>query len=390
MRPARTYPEQRDDVRLLVIDPAAPEGAGLRETRTPALPELLAPGDLLVVNDAATLPASLRGTDDAGRTVEVRLIAARGGWRADEDSSLSPPSSSPMRSSSVRFAAVLFGAGDWHTRTEDRPPPPELADGARLRFGALGATVGRHATLSPRLVELRFDGDGDALDADALWAALYKEGRPVQYAHLAHDLPLWAVQTVYATRPWAFEMPSAGRPLSWEILLALRRRGVRWASLTHAAGLSATGDPSIDAALPLPEAYEIPAATARAVAETRARNGRVVAVGTTVVRALEGAAQQHGGHGGQRDGIVPAGRGETDLRITPAFRPRVVDGILSGAHAAHESHFQLLAAFAGAELLAAAAAQAERSGFLTHELGDAMLVLPGALAQPHRKATSAP
>ena len=377
MRPARTYPEQRDDVRLLVIDPAAPEGAGLHETRTPALPELLAPGDLLVVNDAATLPASLRGTDEAGRPVEVRLIAARGGWRA-ETAATSPPRFSPLRSSSLRFAAVLFGAGDWHTRTEDRPPPPALAEGARLRFGALRATVGRHATLSPRLVELRFDGDGDEL-----WAALYKEGHPVQYAHLAHDLPLWAVQTVYATRPWAFEMPSAGRPLSWEILLALRRRGVRWAALTHAAGLSATGDPAIDAALPLPEAFDIPPATARAVAETRARGGRIVAVGTTVVRALEGAARQHGG-------IVRAGRGETDLRITPAFRPRVVDGILSGAHAAHESHFQLLAAFAGADLLAAAAALAERAGFLTHELGDAMLVLPGALAQPHRKATSAP
>ena len=237
--------------------------------------------------------------------------------------------------------------------------------------------MGRHANLSPRLVELRFDADGDAL-----WAALYKEGRPVQYAHLAHDLPLWAVQTVYATRPWAFEMPSAGRPLSWEILLALRRRGVRWASLTHAAGLSATGDPAIDAALPLPEAFDIPAATARAVAETRARGGRIVAVGTTVVRALEGAARQH-------DGIVRAGRGETALRITPTFRPRVVEGVLSGAHAAHESHFQLLAAFAGADLLTAAAAQAERGGFLTHELGDAMLVLPGALALPRRSTTSA-
>jgi S-adenosylmethionine:tRNA ribosyltransferase-isomerase len=372
MRPARTYPDQRDDVRLLVIDPAAPEGAGLRETRTPARPELLAPGDLLVVNDAATLPASLHGTDDNGRQIEVRLIAARGSWREDAGAS------SSIRSTAVRFAAVLFGAGDWHTRTEDRPPPPELAEGARLRFGALRATVGRQATLSPRLVELRFEGD-----SDALWASLYKEGRPVQYAHLAHDLPLWAVQTVYATRPWAFEMPSAGRPLSWEILLALRRRGVRWASLTHAAGLSATGDPAIDAALPLPEAFEIPAATARAVAETHARGGRIVAVGTTVVRALEGAAQQH-------DGIVRAVRGETDLRITPAFRPRVVDGILSGAHGAHESHFQLLAAFAGADLLAAAAAQAERAGFLTHELGDSMLVLPGSLAEASRKATSAP
>src|SRR3954469_19562028 len=126
MRPARTYPEQRDDVRLLVIDPAAPDGAGLRETRTPALPDLLAPGDLLVVNDAATLPASLRGFDEAGRPVEARLIAARGGWRSDAGSSAQ--SRTPLRFAPLRFAAVLFGAGDWHTRTEDRPPPPDLPD----------------------------------------------------------------------------------------------------------------------------------------------------------------------------------------------------------------------------------------------------------------------
>jgi S-adenosylmethionine:tRNA ribosyltransferase-isomerase len=350
MKPATTYPERRDDVRLLVIDPTfplAPAEAALRETRTPALADFLAAGDLLVVNDAATVPASLRGRDAAGNEIEARLIAARG---AD------------------RFRAVLLGAGDWHRRTEDRPPPATLPVGARLRFGALDAEIVARADVSPRLVELRFDASGDAL-----WAALYREGRPVQYSYLAHDLPLWALQTVYAARPWAFEMPSAGRPLSWEILLALRRKGVRWASLTHAAGLSATGDPAIDAALPLDERFEIPAATVSAIVETRARDGRVVAVGTTVVRALEGAAAGNGG-------VLRAGPGETDLVITPAFRPRVVDGILSGAHAAHESHFSLLAAFAGPELLSAAAAHAERAGFLTHELGDSMLVLPGALA----------
>jgi len=352
VKPATTYPDRRDDVRLLVVDPLTP-GESLRETRTTALPDFFAPGDLLVVNDAATVPASLRGRDAAGNEIEARLIAARA-----ED----------------RFGAVLFGAGDWHQRTEDRPPPPALSIGARLRFGALDAEIVARAAASPRLVELRF-----AVGGDALWAALYRAGRPVQYSYLAHDLPLWAVQTVYAARPWAFEMPSAGRPLSWEILLALRRKGVRWASLTHAAGLSSTGDPAIDAALPLAERFDIPAATVRAVAETRARGGRVVAVGTTVVRALEGAAARAGGE-------LRAGAGETDLVITPAFRPRVVDGILSGAHAAHESHFSLLAAFAGPERLAAAAAHAERAGFLTHELGDSMLVLPGALAPAARAA----
>ena len=352
MKAATTYPPRRDDVRLLVIDPRAAADAALLETRTPALPDLLAAGDLLIVNDAATLPASLRGHDDAGNEVEARLLAAR---------------------ANDRFTAVLFGAGDWHQRTEDRPPPAPLPVGARLRFGSLAAEIVARAPASPRLVDLRF-----AIAGDALWAALYREGRPIQYSYLAHDLPLWAVQTVYAARPWAFEMPSAGRPLSWEILLALRRRGVRWASLTHAAGLSATGDPAIDDALPTTERYEIPAATVRAVTETRAAAGRIIAVGTTVVRALEGAALNEGG--------LHAGEGETNLIIRSAFRPRIVDGILSGAHAAHESHFSLLTAFAGPALLAAAATHAERAGFLTHELGDSMLVLPGALAARDRRA----
>jgi S-adenosylmethionine:tRNA ribosyltransferase-isomerase len=340
--PARTYPARRDDVRLLVVDPAA---GVFREARTPALPAFFAAGDLLVVNDAATLPGSLRGHDAAGHELEARLVSSRG---------------------QGRFRAVLFGPGDWRQRTEDRPPPPDVPVGARLRFGSLEAEVVGREPPSSRLIDLRFTVDGGAL-----WAALYREGRPVQYSYLAHELPLWAVQTTYAARPWAFEMPSAGRPLSWEILLALRRKGVRWASLTHAAGLSSTGDPALDAALPLPERYEIPAATAAAVAATRAAGGRVVAVGTTVVRALEGAAAA--------DGTLRPGAGETDLLVTPAHRPRVVDGILSGTHAAAESHFALLGAFAPAGLLAAAAAYADEHGFLTHELGDSTLILRGAL-----------
>jgi S-adenosylmethionine:tRNA ribosyltransferase-isomerase len=347
VKPATTYPERRDDVRLLIMDPAAPAPARMLETRTRALADFLAAGDLLVVNDAATLPASLAGHDGNGHPIEARLVAAHGDGR---------------------FSAVLFGAGDWRQRTEDRPPPPPIPIGGRVHFQGLAAELIGRAAASPRLVDLRFDRQGDAL-----WAALYRQGRPIQYSYLAHELPLWAVQTVYAARPWAFEMPSAGRPLSWEILLAMRRKDVRLASVTHAAGLSSTGDPSLDAALPLAERFEIPAETVAAIADTRRRGGRVVAVGTTVVRALEGAVAA------APDGVLRAGSGVTDLIVTPDFRPRVVDGILSGAHAANESHFSLLAAFAGPALIAAAGEYAERAGFLTHELGDSMLVLPGAL-----------
>jgi len=346
VRAARSYPARRDDVRLLVVD--ASRGS-VRESRTTYLPALLSAGDLLIVNDAATIPASLSGRTAAGEPVEARLIA--------ED----------LERAAGHFWAVLLGAGDWRQRTEDRPPPPAVAPGDRLQLGQLEAEVVARSPLSRRLVALRLlAGAGGP---DAVWAALYREGRPVQYSYLAHELPLWAVQTVYAGRPWAFEMPSAGRPLSWEILLGLRQKGVRWASLTHAAGLSSTGDAALDAALPLPERFEIPAATVAAIADTRRGGGRVIAVGTTVVRALEGRAAA------APDGILRAGGGVTDLRIGPGLRRRVADGILSGIHTRAESHFALLAAFAPPELLDAAERAAEARYFSTHELGDAMLIL---------------
>lgn len=210
---------------------------------------------------------------------------------------------------------------------------------------------------------LRFDRAGGPL-----YAALYRIGRPVQYAHQDRDLALWTVQTAYAGPPWAVEMPSAGRPLSWELLGALRRRGVELAWLTHAAGLSATGDPALDALLPLPERYRIPAATADAVHRARAAGRRVIAVGTTVVRALEGAA---------RDRRRAGGSGTTDLLIGPGTRLAAVDGLLSGIHAPSESHHRLLGAFAPPALLGAAWRRAQAGGYLRHELGDLCLVMPG-------------
>jgi S-adenosylmethionine:tRNA ribosyltransferase-isomerase len=140
---------------------------------------------------------------------------------------------------------VLFGAGDWRVRTEHRAAPPSLPIGAVLRLrGGAAVRVVAVSSVSARLIDLQFEGD-----ADGMWRAIYAAGAPVQYAHLDADLELWSVQTVYAGRPWAAEMPSAGRPLSWRLLAALRARGVTVAAITHAAGLSATGDPALDAAL---------------------------------------------------------------------------------------------------------------------------------------------
>ena len=166
----------------------------------------------------------------------------------------------------------------------------------------------KRSELSPRLVWIRFDGG-----RERVWAALYLRGRPIQYAYEQLPLALARVQTPYAARPWASEMPSAGRPLRLSLLARMRARGVELAWLTHAAGLSSTGDPALDAALPFPERYELPQATVAAVAATRRRSGRVVAVGTTVVRALEGNARSHGGE------LVP-GPGLTDLENRPGIR----------------------------------------------------------------------
>lgn len=319
--------------RLLVLDPV--RGAW-SDAHIADLGGWLRPGDLLVVNDAATLPASLPGQAPDGAPVEVRLASALddGSWRV-----------------------ALFGAGDWHTDTDARPLAPDLPPGALLRFDGLTARV-VEVEVPRRLLRVRFDREGDAW-----WRAIYRIGRPVQYRHVAAPLPLWHVQTPYAARPWAMEIPAAGRPLTGRVLDDLRRRGVAVAPLTHAAGLSALGDPALDATLPFPERAHLPAATVAAVQAA----DRVIAVGTSVVRALEGNVAANGR-------LVP-GTFVTDLKIGPHTPLRVVDGLLTGQHDPSTSHDQLLQAFAPRALLRAARAHAEAEGYLGHEFGDSTLLL---------------
>lgn len=339
MRPATKPRDVRTAGRLLSIDVAT---ARIEDGPFSALPERLRAGDVLVVNDAATLPASLAGSVRvSGEPIELRLLA--------EDAH-------------GLFRAVLFGAGDYRTPTEARPPPPRVPVGAWLELGALSARVERVLPESPRLVVVRFDAEGAAL-----WSRLYRAGKPVQYAYVERPLALWDVQTVYATRPWAAEAPSAGHPLSVGLLQELARRGVVLATVTHAAGLSSTGDAALDAALPLEERFEIPERSVQRIAEARARGGRVIAVGTSVVRALEGRALEHG--------ALAAGAGSTNLRIGPGYRRLVVDGLSSGMHEPAESHYALLQAFAPRPLLERAFARAEALEFLGHEFGDSVLIV---------------
>ena len=230
---------------------------------------------------------------------------------------------------SVAFRAALLGAGDHRTRTEDRPAPPPVTVGDILLVGdELTARVLAVASFSDRLVDVTLGMPGPA-DPAAVWAALYRLGKHVQYAHVPRPLALWDVQNVWAGRPWAVEMPSAGRAL---------RIGT------------------------------VPEATARAILRTRARGGRVVAVGTSVTRALESAAARSG------EGRLRAAAGTTDRLLGPGTRLVVVDALLTGVHGSDTTHFQLLGAFADRAVLEAALTTAEQEGFLGHELGDTWLV----------------
>jgi S-adenosylmethionine:tRNA ribosyltransferase-isomerase len=325
--------------RLLTVDPRRRD---IHDVHIGDLPALLRAGDIVVVNDAATLPASLRARGPDGEDLEIRLMADDG---------------------DNRWTALLLGGGSWKRRTEDRPSPRRYALGTALQLDGMSARIEAGSPVSSRLVKLAFDRSGEAF-----WEALYRAGRPIQYSYVAGPLRLWHVQSTYASRPWAVEQPSAGRPLNGELLCALIARGIRLAPVTHATGISSTGDPELDALLPLPERFDIPAETAEAIALARRRGGRVIAVGTSVVRALEGSATQQGG-------TLAAGSGITDLRIGPDTPLRVVEGILTGFHEPSGAHFSLLQAFAPRGLLDAAYAHAEAEGYLNHEFGDSTLIL---------------
>jgi S-adenosylmethionine:tRNA ribosyltransferase-isomerase len=227
-------------------------------------------GDVVIANDAATLPASLKGSHvRTGRAIEVRLAAWCRGAPA----------------STIEFDAVVFGDGDHRTPTEQRSLPPLLAPNDVLMLGPLCATIVR--TLDhPRLVRLRFNATGRGF-----WLALAEHGRPIQYAYMREALGLRDVWTSIANVPVAFEAPSAGFILDWQTIESLAQRRVRFATLTHAAGISSTGDADLDRRLPFAEWYDIPATTAAIVNRAIRSGGRVIAIGTTVVRALEDASR---------------------------------------------------------------------------------------------------
>ena len=339
---AESAVQRPHDAKLLVVD----SDRHIIHVARSAFVDFLRPNDLVIANDAATLPASLSGVhQQTGKPIEVRLAGR--------------PSLDP--NDIKRFSAVVFGEGDFHTRTEDRPFPPILQRGDTLLLGPLRATV-EGLLDHPRLVSLLFAGT-----PDEVWAGLASHGRPIQYSHVQTGLELWDVWTRIAGLPVAFEPPSASFVLDWHVLTTIREHGANFATITHAAGISSTGDEDLDRLLPFDEPYRIPATTARAVELARKRGGRVIAVGTTVVRALEAAATE--------DGHLHAGEGVAKGRIGPSTRLRVVDAILSGTHEPGTSHYELLRAFLEDTTLRRATEELDSHGYKTHEFGDSVLIL---------------
>lgn len=328
----------RDEVRLLVgrrsaaeLDPSGrARPSGVTHHRFHELPELLDPGDVLVVNTSATLPAAV----DAHR-VDGRPIVVHVSTTLDDGTWVVEPRRphGPERSVAAGEVLVLPGA----VRLTLLTPYPE-------------------STPEPRLWR--------ACSPVAQAPYLAAHGRPIAYDHLAAQYPLADHQTVYATEPGSAEMPSAGRPVSERVLVALIARGITVAPLVLHAGVSSQEKHEP----PMPERFAVPPATARVVNSARAAGGRVVAVGTTVVRALETMASMDGG--------VSSGHGWTDLVLGRDRPARAVTGLISGLHEPEASHLSLLEAVAGADLVGRVYDAAVRERYLWHEFGDSTLLLP--------------
>lgn len=320
----------RDGVALMVSRRAAGE---ITHHAFAGLPALLLPGDLIVVNTSATLPAAV------------------------------PVTGGPLRSRlAVHFSTPLPG-GNWLVELR------AVQDGTTVPYR--GGSAGQQLELpggAALTLGTRFTGRlWRARLSTAVVPYLLRHGQPIRYSYVRRPWPIEAYQTVFGTRPGSAEMPSASRPFTSEIVTRLVARGITFAPLTLHTGVSSLeGDED-----PYPEPYDVPPATARLVNLTRQHGGRVIALGTTVVRALETAARAAGP-------LVCSSAGWTEHIVTPepGHRLQAVDGLITGLHEPRSSHLRMLAAFHGRELLGRCYAEAIARGYLWHEFGDLHLLLP--------------
>lgn len=344
----------RDGVRLLAADRRT---GAMTHTRFHRISDFLRPGDCLVFNASRTLPAVLPAVIE-GPAAQREGDAAQG---AD-----------PGRRLQLQLRlARRWEDGAWSVLALDGNEEPWKGDllGARLVLaaggpeGGLSAEVVERDAYVDRLWKIRFSQRGQGL-----MECLSRLGNPVRYWYASAPWDLDYYQTVYAREPGSVEMPSAGRAFTWKLLTELRRKGIGTAFLILHASLSSYMDEEFDSGHPASvEPFRLEARAAAAINAAKDRGGRVVAVGTTVVRALESLADA--------SGRVRAQAGDTRLRITPGYPLKAADGLLTGFHEPTASHLDLLSAFMPPQRLRGVYAEALREKYLWHEFGDANLIL---------------
>lgn len=325
---------KRDQVRLMVIER---ESGRITHTRFDHIGEFLQAGDLLVFNSSRTLPAALAGCNASSPfCIEARLAE-----HLPDDSWL---------------VLLLCERGD--------PFGCGLRSGMEIHFGddLTGLVLARDTTI-PRLWRMKFSKQGaEFVDR------VYRLGKPIRYEYVSAPWDLDYYQTVYAQEPGSAEMPSAGRAFTWQLLFDLKRRGVETAYIILHTGLSSYMDDELDSLHPASEEeYFISESAAVKINRAHAQHRRVIAIGTTVVRALESAADE--------GGKVQAGHRYTKLKITAAHQLKAVEGLLTGMHEPEASHLDLLTAFLPAEQIRDTYEEAVEIKYLWHEFGDLNLII---------------
>ncbi|AFY56738.1 S-adenosylmethionine:tRNA-ribosyltransferase-isomerase (queuine synthetase) [Rivularia sp. PCC 7116] len=335
---AKEPPERRgiarDGVRLMTINRNSGE---VDHSRFNGISEFLRPGDLLIFNTSRTLPASLQGCDcTLDKYLEIRLAQ-----HLPDDSWL---------------ALLMCQQGN--------PFACGLQEGMNLDFGeGLTAKVENQDIHIPRLWKISF-----SLAGTQLMDSIYRLGNPIRYEYVSKPWDLDYYQTVYAKEPGSAEMPSAGRAFTWKLLFDLKRKGIETAQIVLHTGLSSYMDDELDALHPASEEeYFISETAAKKINRVRQEGGRIIAVGTTVVRALESAVDI--------EGLIKPQHSYTRLHISAEHQLKIVDGLLTGMHEPEASHLDLLTAFLSAEQIQVAYEDAVQRGYLWHEFGDLNLIL---------------
>lgn len=325
--PAEARGIPRDHARLMVTSGDRHEHAQFFD-----IGRFLNPGDLLVVNDSATLAASLPASGLSGGFI-------------------------------VNFA-THFGGGTWLVEprwSTSRPGPLPLRAGEEIEAAGLPVRLIAPYPGLPRLWFVQVSGD--------VHAEMRRTGSPIRYGYVGELYPLETYQTVFSRVPGSAEMPSAAYPFTERVVNDLRARGVEIASITLHTGVSSLEvEAEIIEEHPLyPEPFTVSAAAAQAVNTARREGRRVVATGTTCVRALESAWNGH---------EVVARSGFTRLYIHPQRGVNVIDGLITGLHDPVTSHLAMLYTIAGQDVVRSAYEEAVKHGYLWHEFGDSHLILP--------------